>query len=104
MVAGREILYHDEDITVYPAIGKERLCGEGKHLIVVLNRHVERIYDLVSWLVPKMDIAYVVCYQGVSDVSILSNIVDTATRLLPDATESEKGNEVRIGFVGTIAR
>ena len=47
-VSGREVVYLDEEITVYKANGKERLCAEGKHLMVVINRHVERIYDLVS--------------------------------------------------------
>ena len=47
-VSGREVVFFDEDITVYKASGKERLCAEGKHLVVVINRHVERIYDLVS--------------------------------------------------------
>jgi hypothetical protein len=48
VVEGREIIYSDEDITVYPAKGKESLCPDGKHLIVVLNRHLESVYDLVS--------------------------------------------------------
>ena len=47
-VNGREILFHDNDITIYAAEGKERLCLEGRHLIVVLNRHLESVYDLVS--------------------------------------------------------
>ena len=48
MVLGREILYHDKDITIYPARGKERLCTGGRHLMVVVNRHLESVYDLVS--------------------------------------------------------
>jgi len=47
-VTGREILYQDAEITVYPARGKERLCSGGRHLIVVLNRHLESVYDFVS--------------------------------------------------------
>jgi hypothetical protein len=46
-VGGREIVYHDEEITVYPAVGKERLCSEGRHLVVMVNRHIESVYDLV---------------------------------------------------------
>jgi hypothetical protein len=46
-VGGRDILYHDEEITVYPAVGKERLCSDGRHLVVVVNRHLESVYDLV---------------------------------------------------------
>ena len=45
---GREILYHDESITVFPARGKETLCKDGRHLIIVVNRHLESIYELVS--------------------------------------------------------
>ena len=41
-------MYNDEEITIYRARGKERLTAEGKHLIVVMNRHVESVYDLVS--------------------------------------------------------
>lgn len=46
-VLGREIVYFDEEITIYKALGKERLCAEGRHLVVVLNRHLESIYELV---------------------------------------------------------
>jgi hypothetical protein len=46
-VGGRDIVYHDDEITVYPAVGKERLCSDGRHLVVVLNRHIESVYDLV---------------------------------------------------------
>lgn len=47
-VAGREVVYWDEEVTVYRATGKERLCSDGKHLIVAMNRHVEGVYELVS--------------------------------------------------------
>ena len=47
-VAGKDVVYNDEEITIYRARGKERLTAEGKHLIVVMNRHVESVYDLVS--------------------------------------------------------
>lgn len=43
-------MFHDDEITVYAAAAKERLCSDGRHLIVVMNRHVERVYDLVSGL------------------------------------------------------
>jgi len=46
-IGEREIIYRDQDITVFPAIGKERLCSEGRHLIVVMNQHVESVYNLV---------------------------------------------------------
>ena len=45
---GREIVYHDQEITVYPATGKESLCDGGRHLIVVVNDHLESVYDFVS--------------------------------------------------------
>jgi len=46
-VSGREILFQDVDITVYPARGKERLCDGGGHIILVINRHLESVYDFV---------------------------------------------------------
>lgn len=45
---GREIIFQDADITVYPAEGKEALCSDGKHLIIVINQHAESVYELVS--------------------------------------------------------
>lgn len=45
----REVVYHDADITIYPAVGKERLCEGGKHLVVVVNRHLESVYDFVRF-------------------------------------------------------
>ena len=47
-VEGREIVHHDEEITVYLATGKESLCDGGRHLIVVVNYHLESVYDFVS--------------------------------------------------------
>jgi hypothetical protein len=47
-IGEREIVYRDQDITVYPAVGKERLCSDGRHLIIVLNQHVESVYHLVG--------------------------------------------------------
>jgi hypothetical protein len=52
-IGEREIVYRDQDITVFPAIGKERLCSDGRHLIVVMNQHVESVYQLVSLAVPR---------------------------------------------------
>jgi hypothetical protein len=46
-IGEREIVYRDQDITVFPAIGKERLCSDGRHLIIVMNQHVESVYNLV---------------------------------------------------------
>jgi hypothetical protein len=54
-IGEREIVYRDQDITVFPAIGKERLCSDGRHLIVVMNQHVESVYELVSLWVPSLD-------------------------------------------------
>lgn len=47
-VQGRDILYHDEDITAFAAQGNECLVPEGKHVIVVINQHAESVYQLVS--------------------------------------------------------
>jgi hypothetical protein len=47
-VGEREIVYRDREITVYPAVGKERLCSDGRHLIIVINQHVESVNHLVS--------------------------------------------------------
>jgi len=52
-IGEREIVYRDQDITVFPAIGKERLCSDGRHLIVVMNQHVESVYELVSLTVVR---------------------------------------------------
>lgn len=49
-IGEREIIYRDGEITVFPAIGKERLCSDGRHLIIVMNQHVESVYNLVSHL------------------------------------------------------
>lgn len=51
-INGREILYHDPDITVYPAAGAERLRSEGKHLVIVVNTHAESVYEFVSCSFP----------------------------------------------------
>lgn len=47
-VGGREIVYHDKDITVYKAEGKERLCQDGRHIIIVVNEHLQSVYEFVS--------------------------------------------------------
>ena len=47
VVDGREVVYWDEEITVMRAIGKERLCAEDCHLIIIVNQHLTNIYDLV---------------------------------------------------------
>lgn len=49
-IGEREIVYRDQDITVFPAIGKERLCSDGRHLIIVMNQHLESVYNLVCRL------------------------------------------------------
>jgi hypothetical protein len=51
-INGREVLYHDPDITVSPAAGAERLRSDGKHLVVVVNTHAESVYDFVSCTLP----------------------------------------------------
>lgn len=47
-VGGREVVYHDKDITVYKAEGNERLCQDGRHIIVVVNEHLQSVYEFVS--------------------------------------------------------
>ncbi|KLT42784.1 hypothetical protein CC85DRAFT_73620 [Cutaneotrichosporon oleaginosum] len=47
IIGNHRIIYRDDDITVYPAEGKEALCADGRHLIIVLNRHLLSVYDLV---------------------------------------------------------
>lgn len=47
-MGGREIVYHDKDITVYKAEGKERLCQDGRHIIIVVNEHLQSVYEFVS--------------------------------------------------------
>jgi hypothetical protein len=50
IIGNHRIIYRDDDITIYPAEGKEALCADGRHLIVVLNRHLTSVYELVSRL------------------------------------------------------
>lgn len=47
-VEGRDVLYGDEDITVYAAEGKEALRQDGGQLIIVVNRHMESVNEMVS--------------------------------------------------------
>ncbi|GMK56705.1 hypothetical protein CspeluHIS016_0305450 [Cutaneotrichosporon spelunceum] len=92
IIGNHRIIYRDADITVYPAEGKEALAADGRHLIVVFNRHLTSVYDL-----------------GPADVPLLSKIISTTQRLLLDraassasASELERGytsKNVRIGFV-----
>lgn len=49
LVSGHRIIYRDDAITVYPAEGKEALCPSGRHLIIVINRHLTNVYDLVCY-------------------------------------------------------
>lgn len=46
-VSGHKVIYRDDIVTVYPAEGKEALCPDGRHLILVLNQHVTNVYNLV---------------------------------------------------------
>ncbi|ORX36737.1 hypothetical protein BD324DRAFT_626988 [Kockovaella imperatae] len=92
VIGGKHVLYFDQDITVYVAAGKERLCAEGKHLVVVLNRHVESVYDLSP-----------------ADVPALSHMIDVSRRLLShhrhaDVESGSKGLDFRIGFVGSVIK
>lgn len=48
IIGNHRIIYRDDDVTIYPAEGKEALCPDGRHLIVVLNRHLTSVYELVS--------------------------------------------------------
>ncbi|KIS01196.1 hypothetical protein L804_01070 [Cryptococcus deuterogattii 2001/935-1] len=94
-VGGREIMYHDKDITVYKAEGNERLCQDGRHIIIVVNEHLQSVYEF-----------------GASDIPLLSHILDIATQLLNSAAaatgddvERGKGKEkLQVGFVGSIIR
>ncbi|KAK4685545.1 hypothetical protein P7C73_g4603, partial [Tremellales sp. Uapishka_1] len=99
LAGGREIVYSDSDITVYKALAKERLCSNGKHLIVVLNRHLESVYDF-----------------GPADITLLSHVLDTSHDLLSplgstlsDGIREESGkpkveDQVRVGFVGSVMK
>ncbi|WWC61794.1 uncharacterized protein I303_104379 [Kwoniella dejecticola CBS 10117] len=98
---GKEVIFQDADITIYRAEGKERLCSDGRHLIVVVNKHLESVYDF-----------------GPSDVPMLSHILEITHRLLlpvtgqssSSASDAERGkgkgkeNDVRIGFVGSVTK
>ncbi|WVQ99351.1 hypothetical protein IAU59_006484 [Kwoniella sp. CBS 9459] len=101
---GKEVVFQDGDLTIYRAEGKERLCGGGNHLIVVINRHLENVYDL-----------------GPSDVPLLGHIIDTSRHILAacssgeasggaTASEAERGkgkgkeDDFRVGFVGSVMR
>lgn len=109
-VGEREIVYRDHEITVYPATGKERLCPEGRHLIVVLNRHVESVYDLVSLSETDRPALGLTDRQGPSDIPLLSHILSTAEDLLyalpgtASDTERAKQSSLRVGFVAPIMR
>ncbi|WWC89404.1 uncharacterized protein L201_004328 [Kwoniella dendrophila CBS 6074] len=98
---GKEIVHQDSEVTVYKAEGKEKLCSDGKHLIIVVNKHVESVYEF-----------------GPSDVPLLSHIIELSHRLLlsttgqPSRTASDaergkgkgKENDIRVGFVGTVIK
>lgn len=53
-VGPHKVIYRDDLLTVYPAEGKEALCPEGRHLIIVLNQHLTSVYDLVSTRRPPL--------------------------------------------------
>ncbi|WWC70281.1 uncharacterized protein I206_104231 [Kwoniella pini CBS 10737] len=98
---GKDVVHQDSYITVYKAEGKEKLCSDGRHLIVVVNKHLESVYDF-----------------GPSDVPLLSHILEVTHRLLSrtpgqsntSASEAERGkgkekeNDVRVGFVGSVKK
>ncbi|WVQ72553.1 hypothetical protein IAR50_002110 [Cryptococcus sp. DSM 104548] len=94
-VGGREIVYGDKDITIYKAEGKERLCQDGRHLIIVVNEHLQSVYEF-----------------GASDIPLLSHIIDTAAQILGSAAsasldDEERGKEkdkVQVGFVGSLMK
>ncbi|KAK8864345.1 hypothetical protein IAR55_001592 [Kwoniella newhampshirensis] len=98
----KEAVYHDREITIFRAEGKERLCSDGRHIIVAINRHLESVYDL-----------------GPADVPTLGHMLETARRILlsssgsqttTTASEAERGkgkakdDDVRVGFVGSVVR
>ncbi|ODN79840.1 hypothetical protein L202_03734 [Cryptococcus amylolentus CBS 6039] len=94
-VGGRDIVYGDKDITIYKAEGKERLCQDGRHLIIVVNEHLQSVYEF-----------------GASDIPLLSHIIDTAVQILNSAAsasldDEERGKEkdkVQVGFVGSLMK
>ncbi|KAL7421748.1 hypothetical protein Q5752_003519 [Cryptotrichosporon argae] len=90
LVGARQVVYHDADITAYPAEGRERLAE--RHIVVALSRHVQTVYEL-----------------GPSDIPLLSHLLATAQRLLLSAatSDAERGvteRDIRVGFVGTLMR
>ncbi|WOO76606.1 uncharacterized protein LOC62_01G000233 [Vanrija pseudolonga] len=94
-VSGRHIIYRDDDITVYPADDADALCGGGRHLTIVLNRHLTSVYQF-----------------GPTDLALLSHITATASRLLlataaksPEAADRIFGaKDVSVGFVNGMPR
>lgn len=109
-VGGREIVYHDKDITVYKAEGKERLCQGGRHIIIVVNEHLQSVYEFVRFFFfGRVEIGRTDTEKGASDIPLLSHILDTAAQILNsvaaagDDLESGKGKEkLHVGFVGSI--
>ncbi|WVR06982.1 hypothetical protein IAU60_004019 [Kwoniella sp. DSM 27419] len=102
--SGKEVVFQDSELTIYKAEGKEKLCSGGKHLIVVINKHVESVYEL-----------------GPSDVPLLSHILDTCRRILlptghdagpvhATSSDPERGkrrvdeDDLRVGFVGSVMK
>lgn len=97
-VHGKEILYQDQEILVYLAEGKERLCNDGRHLVIVPKRHVTGVYELVCSFSPNAE------YQGPPDVPLLSHMIEIAHKFLPlySRDHGRKSEDGRVGFVGNV--
>lgn len=120
-VSGRHIIYRDDDITVYPADDADALCAGGRHLTIVLNRHLTSVYDFVSAIASSASgLTALPCgqrranneTQGPTDLALLSHITATASRLLlataaksPEAADRIFGaKDVSVGFVNGMPR
>lgn len=97
-VNGREIIFHDNDITVYAPEGKERLCPEGRHLIIVLNRHLESVYDLSPSDIPLLSHILATTQQLLLSIPAASSTADAERRRKLDA------KDIMVGFVGNLRR
>ncbi len=100
-VEGRDVLYGDEDITVYAAEGMEALRQDGGHLIIVVDRHMESVNEMVSAGSRRGANWADECASGPSDIPLLSHIIDTGRRLLKTSSPAT-GPAVTVRFVGTL--
>lgn len=94
-----DTIFVDEDFLVYRVEGNEAVCKNGKHLVIVLARHLEDVYDLGPPDVPLLNkIQQVVRH-------ILESIPDDGSNVKgrgkgnADETENSGKHEIRIGFI-----